>query len=1174
VAQACRWLGVADKGGPARRPRYFAPYRPFPLHTLPEPLRSYVDQGARALGCDPAYVALPGLAAFAGLVGNTHVIRLKRGWEEPPVFWAVAVGDSGSLKTPAYKLAINPLLKVQIDLIKEHAGKMEQYEADLAAYEARKKQRDKDVEDASDLDKPEEPVCFRFMVSDITIERLAEIEEDNPRGVLAARDELAAWINSFSRYKGKSGGSDGANWLELHSGGHLVYDRKTGDRRTIVVRGATASVAGGIQPGVLARAMTPEYLDSGMTARCLMAMPPKLLKRWSDLEIDPQVREAYEAAVRKLLELGMDKDDNGNPEPFVVRMTPEARAAWVRFYDEWGETQEGLDGDLAAAFSKLEAYAARFALLHHVVTHLPRTGSDELDVRDPSDPVDVESMTAGVELARWFAYEAERVYAMLGEKEEDTAERRLVEFIRRKGGAISARELQRANGRKYPTVAVAECALDGLATAGYGSWVERPTTAEGGRPTKDFVLCPTPDETDETSTQDGAAGQVTSDTPGGPVSDNAANGRTAPNSQFVARDLRAMPCNVSPERGAGVSSVLSGVGQRVAEPNTLETSAPAPDALPARAKVENPAADTSVGQARSGHDAIYTLVTDPALLPSVRVALDESVLVGLDVETTGLNPCADRVRLLSLGTDRGTWLIDCFAVDPASLWPLLTEKTLVGHNLAFDLGFLGRLGFEPGPVRDTLILSQLLHAGRLEISHKLGDCTQRELGRLLNKELQKSDWSGPLTVEQLAYAAQDAEVPVPLYRALDAKMQEAGMAVVADLEMRCVPAVAWIAAAGMPLDRQAWEALAAQAGAEAEAAAHRLDELAPARPGHLTTCAPWNWKSKKDVGRALELLGVAAKDTTDETLAEIDHPLAQAVRDYRGAAKRAGTYGLAFLAALAPDGRLYPNWRQCGARTGRLSGAKPNLQNVPGDEAYRRCFRPREGHVFVRADFSQIELRIACKIAEEKVMLAEYRSSDADLHALTAKKILGVAEVSKEQRKLAKPINFGLIYGLGARSLARKARVEYGVPMTAEDARRYSRAFFAAYPGLAAWHRKIKHARATQTRTLLGRRVTVQANDSPGKKANYAVQGSGGDGIKLAMALLWERRAECPAGRPILTVHDEIVLEVPAGDAAEAATWLRRCMLDAMAPMIDPVPLDVTPEVLLTWGGPATTGAT
>jgi DNA polymerase-1 len=178
------------------------------------------------------------------------------------------------------------------------------------------------------------------------------------------------------------------------------------------------------------------------------------------------------------------------------------------------------------------------------------------------------------------------------------------------------------------------------------------------------------------------------------------------------------------------------------------------------------------------------------------------------------------------------------------------------------------------------------------------------------------------------------------------------------------------------------------------------------------------------------------------------------------------------------------------------------------------------------------------------------------------------AEVSREQRKLAKPINFGLIYGLGPRSLARKARVEYGVPMTEDEARRYRSAFFAAYPGLAAWHRRIKRARATETRTLLGRRVFVAAGDSSGKKANYAVQGSGGDGIKLAMALLWERRAECPSARPILTVHDEIVLEVPATAAAAAAAWLRRCLLDAMAPMIDPVPLDVAPDVLLTWGGP------
>jgi DNA polymerase-1 len=569
----------------------------------------------------------------------------------------------------------------------------------------------------------------------------------------------------------------------------------------------------------------------------------------------------------------------------------------------------------------------------------------------------------------------------------------------------------------------------------------------------------------------------------------------------------------------------------------------------------------------SGGNAPFVFVKDASGLPTVLQALDESVLVGLDTETTGLNPRADRIRLLSLATDNGTYLVDCLAVDPRPLWGTLAEKSLVAHNAAFDLGMLAAVGFEPGPVRCTMLLSQLLHAGHLNVKHTLAACAERELGRTLDKAEQKSDWSGALTFEQLAYAAADADVLVPLDQALDAQLRQDGMERVADVEMRCVPAVAWIAQAGVPLDRTAWEALADAAEAGAADVARRLDALAPPRPGHMPGMAAWNWNSGAQLLELLRLVGLKADDTQDETLAELDHPLAALVREYRGLQKLAGTYGRAFRRFVSPDGRLYPEWKQCGARTGRLSGAKPNLQQVPGDLAYRRCFRPAEGRVFIRADYSQIELRIACKIAGEQVMLAEYQSADADLHALTARKILGVAEVTKDQRKLAKPINFGLIYGLGARSLARKARLEYGVPMTEAEARCYSRMFFEAYPGLRSWHDRIKRARVTETRTLLGRRVYVEQDASPGKKANYAVQGSGGDGIKLAMALLWERRHECPTARPILTVHDEIVLEVPVPDAEAAADWLRRCMLDAMRPMIDPVPLDVQPEVVPTWGG-------
>src|SRR5262249_50060623 len=154
----------------------------------------------------------------------------------------------------------------------------------------------------------EEPVLRRVVCSDTTIEKLAEILEDNPRGTLVARDELAGWLGSFSRYKGKQGGTDLPNWLEMYRAGTVIVDRKTAERRTLFISRAAVSITGGIQPGVLARALTPEFLDAGLAARLLMALPPKQPKRWSDDEVDLEVEQAYQDALEKLLALEFDLD--------------------------------------------------------------------------------------------------------------------------------------------------------------------------------------------------------------------------------------------------------------------------------------------------------------------------------------------------------------------------------------------------------------------------------------------------------------------------------------------------------------------------------------------------------------------------------------------------------------------------------------------------------------------------------------------------------------------------------------------------------------------------------------------------------------------------------------------------------------------------------------------------
>src|SRR5581483_10712140 len=160
---------------------------------------------------DPAFVALPVLAVVAGAVGNKRTIRLKSGWEEPSVIWAVTIGESGSLKSPALHRAVAPQLSYQREREDDYRAQQDWYEKQLG--------------DHKSGPKPTKPVSQRVLVSDITVEKLVEVLKDNPGGVLLWRDELSAWLGSFSRYKGKAGGSDLPYWLEANRAGPWVYDR-------------------------------------------------------------------------------------------------------------------------------------------------------------------------------------------------------------------------------------------------------------------------------------------------------------------------------------------------------------------------------------------------------------------------------------------------------------------------------------------------------------------------------------------------------------------------------------------------------------------------------------------------------------------------------------------------------------------------------------------------------------------------------------------------------------------------------------------------------------------------------------------------------------------------------------------------------------------------------------
>src|SRR5215212_6969056 len=443
---------------------------------------------------------------------------------------------------------------------------------------------------------------------------------------------------------------------------------------------------------------------------------------------------------------------------------------------------------------------------------------------------------------------------------------------------------------------------------------------------------------------------------------------------------------------------------------------------------------------------------------------------------------------------------------------------------------------------------------RKKVSYKLGDVIWRELGVQLNKEHQGSDWSGELSPDMLLYAAQDSQVLLPLITALESKIVDANLRKVADIECRALPAITWMANAGVPFDSEGWRSCLDHKEVSLGRLKDTLDDLAPDPPGDKK----WNWNSPKQVIEAFRLLGVKLPDTKAETLSRYEHPLAKALLEYRKTSKLVGTYGPKLL-EFVEDGRIYGSWWQNGADTGRMSSSSPNLQNLPPE--VRGYVKAPAGRVLVVADYSQIELRIAAKISREERMLAAFANGE-DIHTITARSLTGREEVTKQERKLAKAVNFGLLYGMSPGGLRNYARASYGVEMTKEEAERYWQHFFRTYPGLRAWHdreyRQLKKHGSTETRTLTGRRRTGVTKLT--ERLNSPVQGTGADGIKLALALLYERRDECPGAVPILAVHDEVVVECPEEQAEEVKAWLVKAMVDGMEEILNSGPDTDHPE--------------
>ena len=457
-------------------------FEPFPVEVFPEPVRRFVTEEAAAIDCDSSFVALPVLAGLAGAIGNTRRIELKHSWTEPAILWCAIVGESGTMKSPAMEAALRPVKERQRRAMKDHERAVKDWEAVYARWEVEHAAWKKSAAKGNSDDPPEspdKPVCPRTWTDDTTTEALVSRLKENPRGLLMVRDELSGWFN-FDRYAGGKGG-DAAKWLEVYGGRELIVDRKTSGIQ--YVPRASVSIAGGIQPEALRQALGKEHRDNGLAARLLFAMPPRRPKRWTEDDVSEHTEQGLARVFDRLYALQSDTDAEGEAEPRRLPLTSAAQDAWIEFVNRHGAEQADRTGDEAAAWSKLECYGARFAL----VLHLARVAAEDSTIDDP-EMVDVVSINRGVRLVRWFAREADRVYAMLSSDDEAREQSHLLEWIEGRDGSVTVNQLTKGKRRYRGKPEEAREALDALVKAGHGRWEHAARRSKGGRPAERFVV--------------------------------------------------------------------------------------------------------------------------------------------------------------------------------------------------------------------------------------------------------------------------------------------------------------------------------------------------------------------------------------------------------------------------------------------------------------------------------------------------------------------------------------------------------------------------------------------------------------------------------------------------------------------------------------------------------------
>ncbi|MGC1730978.1 MAG: DNA polymerase I [Steroidobacteraceae bacterium] len=563
-------------------------------------------------------------------------------------------------------------------------------------------------------------------------------------------------------------------------------------------------------------------------------------------------------------------------------------------------------------------------------------------------------------------------------------------------------------------------------------------------------------------------------------------------------------------------------------------------------------------------------------------ALSQAELFAFDTETTSLDYMQAEIVGLSFCIEPGrAAYVPLRHVYPgapeqlerervlAALKPILEDKRRgkVGHNLKYDAHVLLNAGIALEGMRfDSMLESYVLNS--VATNHDMDSDAQRYLGiTTITYEDVAGKGAKQISFDQVPvekaseYAAEDADVTLRLHRALWPQLEAlpALARLYAECERPLVPVLLAMEHYGVLVDRE-------QLRAQSREFARQLQQLL--LQAHREAGHEFNIESPRQLQQILfERLQLPVRrktptgqpSTAEDVLEELaaSYPLPRIVLEYRALAKLKSTYTDKLPEQVdAHTGRIHTNYAQAVAATGRLSSVDPNLQNIPvrrpEGRRIRQAFIAPEGHVLLAADYSQIELRIMAHLSGDASLRAAF-AADHDVHQATAAEVFGVGPeaVTPDQRRTAKVINFGLIYGMSPFGLARNLGIERGA------AQQYVERYFQRYPGVKRFMDETRASarQAGYVETVFGRRLYLpdirsgnpQLRQYAERSAiNAPMQGTAADIIKHAMIAVhdWCRRTDSPA-RLIMQVHDELVLEVRAGAEEEVAAAVRERMVNA-----------------------------